>query len=189
MYGDSSGNVCRIPPEIEVSFLVVFCKLLLPLTQQSASNSLWIYSNLALTFSRHGKTTSLFLQERGTSCQHLQTTVPPCFPWNCFIPFFMTNTYVKWVTFFNERFHSLSLTVSSFQGRVRGRCACARREVKSRSACILEKHRLPFVKPANNGERCPQWACGSSCLSWSGLEAHGWTNKDRQKAILWACSP
>lgn len=34
---------------------------------------------------------------------------------------------------YNGRFHSLSLTVSSFQGRVCGRCAYARREVKSGS--------------------------------------------------------
>lgn len=63
------------------------------------------------------------------------------------------SVHLKWVSVIMSVF-TVSLTVSSSQGRVRGRCVYARWEVKSRSPCILEKH--AFVKPANNSERCPQ---------------------------------
>lgn len=45
---------------------------------------------------------------------------------------------------------------------------------------------IPFVWPINNSERCSigKWQTGFSCLSWSGLEAHGWMNKERQSSCV-----
>lgn len=49
---------------------------------------------------------------------------------------------------------------------------------------------IPFVTPINNRERCSigKWQTGFSCLSWSGLEAHGWMNKERQSSCFYSLS-
>lgn len=75
-----------------------------------------------------------------------------------------------------------------------GRCVYAHREVKTRSPWILEKHELPLSKPVNNSERCSmgKWEQeGFSCLSWSGLEAHGCAGQRKTKQSMSAlyCVP
>lgn len=80
-----------------------------------------------------------------------------------------------------------TLVTSSCQGHV---CALQHMFVCSgggaRVSMNPRKISIPFVKYMNNSERCSigKWQTGFSCLSWSGLEAHGWTNKERQNSCV-----
>lgn len=91
----------------------------------------------------------------------------------------------------NECLHKRPHMVSGFQRCVClcvcGRCVYAHREVKTRSPWILEKHELPLSKPVDNSEWCSmgKWEQeGFSCLSWSGLEAHGWARQRKTKQSM-----
>lgn len=50
---------------------------------------------------------------------------------------------------------------------------------------------IPFVGRINNSEASSigKSQTSSSCLSWSGLEAHGWMNKDRQSSCVLTVCP